>query len=120
MTPRAHSHKPVGHDRGPESDESTQTDFAALDVLGNTPPPSTAVDATLPSGFQLNSGVEISGGDAVILLGGEAFVWRPWKTVQGAANDLEAKATMINAKGQFEVDEKVWGLLSAVYPRPGT
>lgn len=120
MIPRSHSHKPVSHDRGPESDESTQTDFAALDVLGNMPAPSTAVDATLDSGFHLNSGVKISGGDAVILVGGEAFAWRPWKTVQGAANDREAKAAMINAKGQFEVDEQVWGLLSAVYPRPGT
>ncbi|KAJ5289853.1 uncharacterized protein N7443_010106 [Penicillium atrosanguineum] len=118
MIPRSHSHKPVSHDRGPESDESTQTDFAALDVLGNMPAPSTAVDATLDSGFHLNSGVKISGGDAVILVGGEAFAWRPWKTVQGAANDREAKASMINAKGQFEIDEAAWGLLSAVYPRP--
>jgi hypothetical protein len=120
MIPRSHTHKPVGHDRGPESDESTQTDFAALDVLGNMPAPSTAVDATLDSGFHLNSGVKISGGDAVILVGGEAFAWRPWKTVKGAANDREAKAAMINAKGQFEVDERAWGLFSAVYPRPGT
>lgn len=120
MIPRSHSHKPVSHDRGPESDESTQTDFAALDVLGNMPAPSTAVDVTLDSGFHLNSGVKISGGDAVILVGGEAFAWRPWKTVKGAANDREAKAAMINAKGQFEIDEAAWGLLSAVYPRPGT
>lgn len=26
---------------------------------------------------------------------------------------------MVNAKGQFEVDEEVWGLLGIVWPRPG-
>ncbi|OKO90842.1 hypothetical protein PENSUB_13143 [Penicillium subrubescens] len=118
MIPRSHTHKPTSHDRGPESKEDTQTDFGALDVLGNTPVPSTAIDACLDSGFHLNSGVKITGGDALLLVGGEAFSWRPWKAFEGAENDRAAKASMINAKGQFELDEQAWGLLSVVWPRP--
>jgi hypothetical protein len=26
---------------------------------------------------------------------------------------------MINAKGQFELDESVWGVLNVVWPKPG-
>lgn len=119
MIPRAHTHKPTSHDRGPESQEDTQTDFASLDVLGNMPAPTTAIDTTLDNGFHLNSGLRITGGDGLLLVGGEAFSWRPWKAVPGATDDRAAKAAMINAKGQFEVDESVWGLLSVVWPRPG-
>ncbi|KAJ5574333.1 uncharacterized protein N7459_008760 [Penicillium hispanicum] len=118
MIPRAHSHKPASHDRGPESKEDTQTDFAALNVLGNIPAPTTAIDACLDSGFHLNSGVKVSGGDALLLVGGEAFSWRPWTAPEGAGNDRAAKAAMINCKGQFELDEQAWGLLSLVWPRP--
>ena len=120
MTPRGHAHKPASHDRGPESAENTQTDFAALNLLGTMPAPTTGIDACLDSGFHLNSGVKVIGGDAVLLVGGEAFSWRPWKAAEGAENERAAKAAMVNAKGQFEVDEQVWGLLSVVWPRPGT
>lgn len=124
MVPRAHTRKPSSHDRGPESKETTQTDFGALDVLGNIPAPTTAIDACLDSGFHLNSGVKLGGGDALLLVGGEAFAWRPWKTVgKGAAeqegDERAAKAAMVNSKGQFEIGEMAWGLLSVVWPRPG-
>lgn len=91
-----------------------------MDMLGNMPAPTTAIDACLDSGFHLNSGVKVTGGDALLLVGGEAFSWRPWKAFEGAKDDRAAKAAMINAKGQFEVDEQVWGLLSLSWPRPGT
>ncbi|KAJ6074547.1 uncharacterized protein N7446_002324 [Penicillium canescens] len=110
MVSRAHAHKPVSHDRGPQSNEDTQTDFAALNVLGNIPAPTTAIDATLDSGFHLNNGVKVTGGDGLLLVGGEAFAWRPWKAVEGAKDDRDAKDNMINAKGQFELDESVWGV----------
>ena len=120
MIPRSHTHKPASHDRGPQSEEETQTDFAALNVLGNVPAPTTAIDACLDSGFHLNSGVRITGGAGMLLVGGEAFAWRPWKAFEGAEDERAAKASMINAKGQFELDEQAWGLLSVVWPRPGT
>ncbi|KAJ5748549.1 uncharacterized protein N7511_010245 [Penicillium nucicola] len=118
MVSRAHAHKPASRDRGPESNEDTVTDFAALNVLGNIPVPTTAIDATLDSGFHLNSGVKVTGGDGLLLVGGEAFAWRPWKAVEGAQDDRAAKNSMINAKGQFELDESVWGILDVVWPKP--
>lgn len=113
MIPRAHTAKPTSHNRGPEPKESTQTDFNALNVLGNIPAPTTAVDATLDDGFHLDNGLKVRNGDGVLLVGGEAFAWRPWATKAG-------KKEMVNRKGQFEVDEEVWGVLGVVWPRPGT
>ncbi|KAL4991096.1 alkaline-phosphatase-like protein [Aspergillus falconensis] len=115
MVSRAHPSKPRTHDRGPPSKEDTQTDFAALNVLGNIPTPTTAVDACLDTGFHLDNGVKITGGDGVMLVGGEAFTWRPWmsKTDRG-------KNSMVNAKGQFEVDVQAWGILDLVWPRPAS
>lgn len=57
----------------------------------------------------------------MMLVGGEAFSWKPWTEFEGKfANEREAKASMINAKGQFELGEEAFGLLSVVWPRPGT
>ncbi|KAL3492623.1 hypothetical protein BJX62DRAFT_202493 [Aspergillus germanicus] len=113
MVSRSHPAKPRSHDRGPPSQEDTQTDFATLNVLGNIPAPTTAVDACLDSGFHLDNGVKITDGDGVLLVGGEAFSWRPWKKNEGGE-----KSAMVNAKGQFEVDEQAWGVLDLVWPRP--
>ncbi|KAL6236584.1 hypothetical protein BDW75DRAFT_239096 [Aspergillus navahoensis] len=113
MVSRAHPSKPRTHDRGPPSKEDTQTDFAALNVLGNIPTPTTAVDACLDAGFHLDNGVKITGGDGMMLVGGEAFTWRPWMSKKDGGKD-----SMINAKGQFEVDEQAWGILDLVWPRP--
>ncbi|KAL2819373.1 hypothetical protein BDW59DRAFT_151537 [Aspergillus cavernicola] len=113
MVPRAHPAKPHSHDRGPASKEDTQTDFAALNVLGNMPAPTTAVDACLDHGFHLDNGVKITGGDGVLLVGGEAFAWRPWMGKKDGG-----KKDMVNSKGQFEVDEQAWGLLGLLWPRP--
>jgi hypothetical protein len=57
--------------------------------------------------------VKITGGDGVLLVGGEAFTWRPWLVGEDGKNG------MVNAKGQFEVDEQAWGVLDLVWPRPG-
>ncbi|EKD19601.1 uncharacterized protein L3040_002521 [Drepanopeziza brunnea f. sp. 'multigermtubi'] len=102
------SPKPQKHDRGPPSTEDTQTDFGALNVLGSTPAPSTSIDACLWDGFHLDSGVKISGGTGVLLVGGEAFAWRPWGDGK----------TMLNEKGQWDVAEESWGLLGLVWPKP--
>jgi hypothetical protein len=87
------------------------TDFAAMDVLGNTPVPSTAVDICQSDGFQLNSGAKILEGQGVILVGGEAFAWRPWLP--------RAEHRLLNAKGQWEIPNETLGLLSLLWPRPG-
>ncbi|KAI9734432.1 MAG: hypothetical protein M1818_006820 [Claussenomyces sp. TS43310] len=104
---------PASHDRGPPSSETTQTDFDALDVLGAMPAPSTAIDACLWDGFHLNNGVKITGGAGVLLIGGEAFAWRPW-----AAKKSLGQTRLINDKGQWEVCDEAWGVLSVVWPKP--
>lgn len=115
MIPRAHTAKPTPSARLPEAKEDNPgADLNALNVLGNVAAPTTAVEATLDDGFHLDNGLKVRGGDGVLLVGGEAFAWRPWST-----RPSKAKAEMVNRKGQFEVDEEVWGLLSMVWPRPG-
>ncbi|OLN85503.1 NADH dehydrogenase [ubiquinone] 1 alpha subcomplex assembly factor 3 [Colletotrichum chlorophyti] len=86
------------------------TDFGEMDVLGNTPAPSTSIDACVWDGFHLNSGVKIMDGDGALLVGGEAFAWRPW--------DAKGEKKLINAKGQFELPAEAFGLLDLVWPRP--
>ncbi|KAK7417893.1 hypothetical protein QQZ08_011474 [Neonectria magnoliae] len=89
---------------------SGPTDFSELDVLANTPVPSTSVDVCMYDGFGLNSGVTISDGNGVLLVDGEVFNWRPW----------EAKGTMnlANKKGQFEIPAQAFALFDLIWPRP--
>lgn len=120
MTSRRQPPKPITRDRGPPSSEQTQTDFAALNVLGGMPAPTAAVDACLDDGFHLDNGMKIADGDGVLLVGGEAFAWRPWKGAHApASGGGERLMGMINEKGQFEAAEQVWGLFRVVWPRPG-
>lgn len=105
---------PRSHDRGPPSTETTQTDFSNLDVLGSAPVPSTAIDACLWDGFHLNNGVKIGNGAGVLLVAGEAFAWRPWD----AGSDPKNNKSLLNKKGQWEVPDEAWGVLSLVHPKP--
>lgn len=81
-------------------------------MLGNMPAPSTSIDACLWDGFHLDSGVKITGGSGVLLVAGEAFNWRPWESGKG---DM----SLVNEKGQFDVEDEAWGLFSLVWPKPG-
>lgn len=109
------SSAPKSKDRGPVSEEDTQTDFGSLNVLGGTPAPSTSIDACLWDGFHLNSGVKIVGGSGVLLVAGEAFGWKPWEAGEGGMGNLR----LVNEKGQWEVGDDAWGLLGLVWPKPG-
>lgn len=110
---------PKSKDRGPASKEDTQTDFGALDVLGGMPPPTTGIDACMEDGFALNNGLRITGA-GVMLVGGEAFKWRPW--VRPGNDDVKDVTSMNgklkNAKGQWEADRMAWGALDLVWPKP--
>lgn len=124
---------PLTSSRGPKSSEDTQTDFTQLDVLSRTQAPSTSVDVCTADGFVLDSGLRITDGDGVMLLGGEAFVWRPWMATAGGepgsgivtGNALrtlpgdDGTGGMFNRFGQWEVGEEAWGVLRAVWPKPG-
>ncbi|OAA49486.1 NADH dehydrogenase [Metarhizium rileyi] len=90
--------------------EPPPTNFSELDVLGDTPAPSTSVDVCMYDGFGLNSGVTIANGDGALLVNGEAFAWRPWE----GKESLE----LVNTKGQFELPEEAFGLFDLLWPRP--
>ncbi|KFZ12770.1 hypothetical protein V501_04066 [Pseudogymnoascus sp. VKM F-4519 (FW-2642)] len=108
-------HKPPSRDRGPASEESTQTDFSNLDVLGGTPVPSTAIDACLWDGFHLNNGVKITNGAGVLLVNGEVFSWKPWNANRAEG---EENKRLVNDKGLWEVGDESWGVLGMVWPKP--
>ncbi|KAF2010592.1 hypothetical protein BU24DRAFT_356144 [Aaosphaeria arxii CBS 175.79] len=118
------SSPPKSRDRGPKSDEDTQTDFGNLDVLRNSVAPATSIDACTGEGFALNNQMRI-GGCGVLLVGGEVFRWRPWlvgkeKEEKSSSNSVhdELKGTLKNAKGQWEVQDEAWGLFDLLYPKP--
>ncbi|CAN9218468.1 unnamed protein product [Alternaria alternata] len=119
------SKPPKTRDRGPKSDEDTQTDFSALDVLRNTVAPATSIDACTGDGFALNNQMRISG-CGILLIGGEAYRWRPWlregrkegTVAGGGTGDDMMTGKLLNAKGQWEVQERAWGVLELLYPKP--
>jgi len=108
-SPSPQRRQAVGHNNEPVPEQAPTTDFESMDVLANAPVPATSVTACLDDGFALDSGVRITGGNGALLVGGEAFAWRPW----GEGKNL------VNAKGQWEVPGEVFGLLGVVWPRPG-
>jgi len=82
-----------------------------MDVLGGAPVPSICVDTCVSDGFKLNSGAWVLDGDGVLLVGGEAFAWRPWSR----------EKKLVNHKGQWDVPDlkSAFGLLGLIWPRPG-
>lgn len=110
------SRPPKSRDRGPKSDEDTQTDFNALDVLRNTAAPATSIDATTPDGFALNNQMRVSG-CGLLLVGGEAFRWWPW--LGEGTREEGGTARLKNKKGQWEIAQGGWGALELVWPKPG-
>ncbi|KAL8743594.1 MAG: hypothetical protein Q9190_004070 [Brigantiaea leucoxantha] len=104
---------PQSTDRGPASKEDTQTDFGSMNVLGNMPVPTTAIDACLNDGFHLDNGIKITGGSGCLLVAGEAFSWRPWDAVSPSQQGDQA-AKM----GQWDIPGTAWGLLELIWPKP--
>lgn len=101
-----------------------------MDMLGNMPAPTTAVDACLTDGFALNSGLKVTGA-GVMLVSGEAFKWRPWINPHRKEGTIASGGTgddnkgvrspggkLQNSKGQFEVDDSAWGILELAWPKP--
>ena len=101
-----------------------------MNILSSTPAPTTAVDMCMNDGFALNSGLKVTG-SGVLLLGGEAFKWRPWLeegrkegTIGAGAIGDDNKGVkspggkLLNKKGQWEVDKAAWGVLDLAWPKP--
>ncbi|KAI1647512.1 hypothetical protein F4815DRAFT_451173 [Daldinia loculata] len=91
-------------------EEPSRADLSDLDVLGNTPVPSTSVDVCTSNGFHLNSGARVTDGSGVLLINGEAFTWRPWAP--------RGEKRLLNKKGQWEVPNETFGLFGLLWPRP--
>lgn len=87
-----------------------------MNIFGNMGTPTTAIDACLNDGFHLDNGVKITNGDGVLLVGGEAFSWRPWEAVAG-----KTMREMLNDRGQWDVTGAggAWGIFELVWPKPG-
>lgn len=100
---------PKSYDRGPPSKEDTQTDFNALDILASTPVPSTAVNTCMHNGFALDNGIRVIEA-GVLLVGGEAFAWRPWNIFHKPS--VPASSKMCN------IDITAMGVLDVLWPRP--
>lgn len=119
------SHPPKSH-RSSQKAEETQPDFSALDVLRNTAAPATSIDACTHDGFALNNNAKLSG-CGVLLVGGEAYRWKPWLSEHrkegtvggGAKGDDAMTGRLLNSKGQWEAPQDAWGLLELVWPKPG-
>ncbi|KAL2760936.1 hypothetical protein ACRALDRAFT_2088164, partial [Sodiomyces alcalophilus JCM 7366] len=102
-----------------KSEPRKPTDISELDVLGSTPIPSTNIEATLPGGFLLNSGLSILGGDGALLVGGEAFAWRPWVAKEDSeTSDTSNKLRLYNERGQLDIPPEAFSVLGLVWPRP--
>ncbi|MCJ1333898.1 hypothetical protein MMC10_010604 [Thelotrema lepadinum] len=126
------SSPPPTHDRGPPSSEPTQTNFNTLDVLSSTTPPTSAIDACLADGFHFDNGLKIDDGSGALIVGGEVFGWRPWRTLaegkEGGREreEKEKKGEMVDRKGVWGGfggegnggEEAVWGVLGLVWPKP--
>jgi hypothetical protein len=77
-------------------------------------------------GFALDNTMRIRG-SALLLVGGEAFRWKPWlrqdrkegTVADGGVGDDAMTGRLLNAKGQWDVPNEAWGLLELVYPKPG-
>lgn len=115
---RTHNpYAPTHKDRGPQSNEDTQTDFGALDVFdtSNTPIPATSIDACTSSGFHLNNGVKTAGFNGLLLTGGEAFTWAPWENSTPPTTLGEFLDTR---RGILNLPVETLGLLEVVHPKP--
>lgn len=64
----------------------------------------------MPEGFELGSGAKIIDGAGVLLVGGEAFRWRPW---------LANPRRPLLDHNQWEAPDEAFGLLGLIWPRPG-
>ena len=106
----------LNKDRGPASKEETQTDFGAMNVLGNTPTPTSSIDACLSDGFHFGNGIKIEGGAGCMILAGEVFTWRPWRA---ASEGHRGQTSLLNKKGQWHVEPEAWSLLEVLQPKPG-
>lgn len=86
-----------------------------MDVFGGIATPATSVDACVPDGFHLDNGVKTEGGSGIILVGGEAFSWRPWEL---GSQGKTIGSLLDTRKGIITFPKETLGLLELLHPKP--
>lgn len=88
--------------------------------------PATAVTACLADGFRLEGGGVVSDGAGVLVVGGEAFEWRPGPLLQRLRQPPQQGSTasgegsgLLDGSGRFDLDAESLGVLDVLWPRPG-
>lgn len=95
-----------------------------MDVLGHIPAAATSVDACTSDGFHLDNGVKTEGGRGIILVGGEAFEWEPWRIIAPENNPATQAATpgpgmlLDTRRGTLAFPTQTLGLLELLHPKP--
>lgn len=86
-----------------------------MNILGNMGTPATSIDACVSDGFHLNNNLKTSGGSGIVLVGGEAFKWRPWE-----ATPTKTTGALLSKTGTLEIGGSggAWGLLELLWPKP--
>ena len=87
-----------------------------MNVLGNTPTPTSSIDACLSDGFHFGNGMKISGGSGCLILAGEVLTWSPWE-IKNIPSHSTSK--LLNEKGQWHVEPEALVLLEYIQPKPG-
>lgn len=91
-----------------------------MDVLGHIPTPATSVDACTSDGFHLDNGVKTGGGSGILLVGGEAFKWEPWRASPASSGNAAATlgSLLDTRKGILSIPPLSLGLLELIHPKP--
>lgn len=93
-----------------------------MDIFNSssTPQPANAIDACTPTGFHLSNGLKTTDGAGLLLLGGEAFSWRPWTlSASPSAENIKSEGkTLRDNRGMLVLPPEALALLNHLYPRP--
>ena len=68
----------------------------------------------------LNNGLKTHDHSGILLIGGEAFSWRPWLLTEAQKESglLSRKGTLEIPSPETEGDWGAWGVLGLVWPKP--
>jgi NADH dehydrogenase [ubiquinone] 1 alpha subcomplex assembly factor 3 len=106
-----------------------------MDIFASsqTAEPAQSIDACTAEGaFHLSNGTRTPERTGVMLLGGEAFLWRPWNSVpesegegkgegrdgRGKENEARRGEALLDKRGMLVLPPTTLGLLASMYPRP--
>jgi NADH dehydrogenase [ubiquinone] 1 alpha subcomplex assembly factor 3 len=95
-------------------------------AASQTAEPAQSIDACTAEGaFHLSNGTRTPERTGVMLLGGEAFLWKPWNSLSAAGGNASSRqgaggevAAFLDKRGMLVLPPKTLRLLATMYPRP--